>query len=434
MLIYSMLGGDTKPARKRPGQAACYARSASVLDSLGMHTLVINCGSSSLKYRLFDMADGTVLAAGLVERIGEGVASLHHRARGRDGGQTCLEREMAIADHPAALAVVEDLLAAAAVIDLARLGAIGHRVVHGGEAFQAPVQIDADVLAAIRRLVPLAPLHNPANLLGIEICLERFPKVPQVAVFDTAFHQGMPAHAYRYALPTALYTERHVRRYGFHGTSHAYVARQAAALLGRPLAELRLVSLHLGNGASAAAIAGGRSIDTSMGMTPLEGLVMGTRSGDIDPALVFYIARATGLGYDAIEGLLIRASGLKGLCGSNDMREVLRRRDAGDPEARLALEIYCYRIKKYLGAYWAALGGLDAVIFTAGIGEHAPAVRAGICAGLEGLGLRLDPARNEAARGVMMEVSAPASPVRILVVPTDEELEIAQQTAALVAV
>jgi acetate kinase len=433
MLIYSMLGADAQPARKRPGQAACYARSASVLDPFGMHTLVINCGSSSLKYRLFDMADATVLAAGLVERIGEGVASLHHRARGRDGRQTSLERDMAIADHRAALAVVEDLLATASVIDLACLGAIGHRVVHGGEAFQAPVQIDADVLAAIRRLVPLAPLHNPANLLGIEICLERFPRVPQVAVFDTAFHQGMPAHAYRYALPSALYTERHVRRYGFHGTSHAYVARQAAALLGRPLAELRLVSLHLGNGASAAAIAGGRSIDTSMGMTPLEGLVMGTRSGDIDPALVFYIARATGLGYDAIEDLLNRASGLRGLCGSNDMREVLRRRDAGDPEARLALEIYCYRIKKYLGAYWAALGGLDAVIFTAGIGEHAPAVRADICAGLEGLGLHLDAARNEAARGVLMEVSAPTSPVRILVVPTDEELEIARQTAALVA-
>jgi len=256
--------------------------------------------------------------------------------------------------------------------------------------------------------------------------------VPQVAVFDTAFHQGMPPHAYRYALPRSLYQAHHVRRYGFHGTSHAYVARQAAAFLNRPLGELNLITLHLGNGASAAAISGGRSIDTSMGMTPLEGLVMGTRSGDIDPALVFYIARETGQDYAAIEDLLNRESGLKGLCGANDMREVLRRVASGAADARLAFELYCYRIKKYIGAYWAVLGRLDAVVFTAGIGENAAAVRAQACKGLEGLGIRLDAGRNAATLQAVSDVSTADAPVRVLVVRTDEELEIAAQTFSVV--
>jgi acetate kinase len=397
-----------------------------------MHILVINCGSSSLKYQLFDMRGRSVMAAGLVERIGEGTGSLRHRWSKEAGSMDSLEREAVLADHHAALDAVEALLAESGMLDLAQLGAIGHRVVHGGEAFQSPTRIDAEVVATIRRLVPLAPLHNPANLVGIELCLERFPGVPQVAVFDTAFHQSMPAHAYRYALPQALYRDHHVRRYGFHGTSHAYVARQAAAYLGRPLAELNLVSLHLGNGASAAAIAGGRSIDTSMGMTPLEGLVMGTRCGDIDPALVFYIAQATGQDCTAVEDLLNRESGLKGLCGANDMREVLRHSEAGDADAQLALELYCYRIKKYIGAYWAVMGRLDALVFTAGIGENAPAVRAGACRSLEVLGIRLDERRNTEAAGAVSDISAPEAEVRTLVVRTDEELEIAEQTLGIV--
>jgi acetate kinase len=397
-----------------------------------MHILVINCGSSSLKYQLFDMRGRSVMAAGLVERIGEGTGSLRHRWSKEAGSMDSLEREAVLADHHAALDAVEALLAESGMLDLAQLGAIGHRVVHGGEAFQSPTRIDAEVVATIRRLVPLAPLHNPANLVGIELCLERFPGVPQVAVFDTAFHQSMPAHAYRYALPQALYRDHHVRRYGFHGTSHAYVARQAAAYLGRPLAELNLVSLHLGNGASAAAIAGGRSIDTSMGMTPLEGLVMGTRCGDIDPALVFYIAQATGQDCTAVEDLLNRESGLKGLCGANDMREVLRHSEAGDADAQLALELYCYRIKKYIGAYWAVMGRLDALVFTAGIGENAPAVRTGACRSLEVLGIRLDERRNTEAAGAVSDISAPEAEVRTLVVRTDEELEIAEQTLGIV--
>lgn len=399
-----------------------------------MQILVINCGSSSLKYQLFDMTGRVVLAAGLVERIGEAMSRLRHRWRNSDGRMERLEQEAALDNHRAALDGVERLLeGSGGDVDLSRLGAIGHRVVHGGEAFQAPTRINAEVVETIRRLVPLAPLHNPANLLGVEICLERFPNLPQVAVFDTAFHQGMPPHAYHYALPHALYRDLHVRRYGFHGTSHAFVARQAAHYLGRPLAELNLITLHLGNGASATAIAGGKSIDTSMGMTPLEGLVMGTRCGDIDPALVFYIARTTGQDCSAIEDLLNRESGLKGLCGANDMREVLAKVAAGDEDARLALDLYCYRIRKYIGAYWAVLGRLDAVVFTAGIGENAPEVRARVCASLDGLGIRLDMGKNAEPVADVSDISSAESGVRVLVVRTDEELEIAEQTLTVVA-
>jgi acetate kinase len=393
--------------------------------------LVINCGSSSLKYQLFDMRAGTVLAAGMVERIGEAEGRFRWQWLSAEGTQAQRDTPADCADHRAALRRVEAALADSGAM---QVDAIGHRVVHGGEAFQAPARIDAEVVEAIRRLIPLAPLHNPANLVGIELCLEHFPGVPQVAVFDTAFHQSMPAHAYRYALPTPFYRDLHVRRYGFHGSSHAYVSRRAADLLGRPLAELRLITLHLGNGASAAAIAGGRCIDTSMGMTPLEGLVMGTRCGDIDPALVFYLGRATGMSPEAVEAALNRDSGLKGLCGDNDMRAVLARAAHADPDAELAFALYCYRIRKYVGAYMAALGGLDALVFTAGIGENAPAVRAGVCAGLEGLGLRLDARRNVEPVGAANDLSAPDSAVRILVVRTDEEREIAEQTQAVVNV
>jgi acetate kinase len=317
--------------------------------------------------------------------------------------------------------------------DVERVDGIGHRVVHGGERFRAPTRIDAGVVAAIRALIPLAPLHNPPNLLGIEVCLELFPRVPQVAVFDTAFHQTMPPHAYRYALPQSLYADHAVRRYGFHGTSHAYVAKRAAQYLGKPIDALNVITLHLGNGASATAIQNGRCVDTSMGMTPLEGLVMGTRCGDVDPALVFCIGRATGMGNTSIEALLNRESGLKGLCGANDMREVLKRRDAGDAQARLAFEVYCYRIRKYIGAYCAVLGRVDALVFTAGIGENAPAVRAQVCAGLEALGIRLDAARNSAVSGETSEIQSRDSAVRLLVIRTNEELEIAEQTRAVLS-
>jgi acetate kinase len=363
-----------------------------------------------------------------------------------------LVREVTAPDHRAAFAAIAAAMRETGVMgDVERVGGIGHRVVHGGERFRAPTRIDADVVTAIRALIPLAPLHNPANLLGIEVCLELFPKVPQVAVFDTAFHQTMPPYAYRYALPHSLYTDNAVRRYGFHGTSHAYVAKRAAQHLGKPIDALNLITLHLGNGASAAAIQGGRCVDTSMGMTPLEGLVMGTRCGDIDPALVFYIGRATGMDDTAVEALLNKGSGLKGLCGANDMREVLKLMDAGDAQARLAFDVYCYRIRKYVGAYTAVLGRVDAIVFTAGVGENAPAVRAHVCAGLDALGIRIDAHKNAEARGEISEtatatslsrgprldpigeIQSADSAVKVLVVRTNEELEIAGQTRAVLA-
>jgi acetate kinase len=396
--------------------------------------LVINSGSSSLKYQLFDVAEGAILTAGSVERIGEAKPALRHRWRTRADSMDELAREVTAPDHRTAFAAIATAMRETGVMeDVARVDGIGHRVVHGGERFQAPTRIDADVVAAIRALIPLAPLHNPANLLGIEVCLESFLKVPQVAVFDTAFHQTMPPHAYRYALPQALYTDHAVRRYGFHGTSHAYVARRAAQHLGKPLDALNAITLHLGNGASAAAIQGGRCVDTSMGMTPLEGLVMGTRSGDLDPALVFYLGRAMGLDPAGVETLLNKESGLKGLCGANDMREVLKRMDTGDAQARLAFEVYCYRIRKYIGAYCAALGRVDAIVFTAGVGENAPAVRAQACAGLDAFGIRVDTRRNAAVSGESAEIQSDDSTVKLLVVRTDEELEIAEQTRAVLA-
>ncbi len=399
-----------------------------------MNILVINSGSSSLKYEMFDMTSRAVLTSGVVERIGDSPATLHHRWRTDTGIDDQLEREVSAADHRQALGAVGDVLRDTGIYDEAlKVGAIGHRVVHGGETFQAPVLIDRAVIEELRELSLLAPLHNPANLLGIEVCLDAFPNVPQVAVFDTAFHQSIPPYAYRYALPQELYKEYHVRRYGFHGTSHAYVARQTAAYLGRPLIQLNMITLHLGNGASAAAIAKGRSVDTSMGMTPLEGLVMGTRCGDIDPALVFYIERVTGGAPADIESLLNRESGLKGLCGANDMREILRRCDGGDETASLALDIYCYRIKKYIGAYFAALGTLDALVFTAGIGENSPLVRQRSCDGLSALGIELDATQNNAAGGPIHEIQTGRSRVKVLVVHTDEELEIAEEVAAVVA-
>jgi len=394
--------------------------------------LVINSGSSSIKYQLFDMDGGTVLASGSVERIGE--AESLHRHRIHAGDDTTENRYMqCISDHREGLSRIGNLLhESGALTGLSELSAIGHRVVHGGESFREPTLINETVLKRIQDMIPLAPLHNPANIMGIEVALQQAPDIPQVAVFDTAFHQSIPAHAWRYALPDRLYTEQRVRRYGFHGTSHHYVAKQAASRLGKPLESLDLITLHLGNGASAAAIAQGESVDTSMGMTPLEGLIMGTRCGDMDPAIHFYLSRTTGMDNDEIESLLNKESGLKGICGANDMREVHRLAEAGNAPARLALDMYCYRIKKYIGAYYAALGTLDAVVFTGGIGENDAWVREHCCAGMDALGIKLDIEKNASTGSKCFDIHREGSPVSLLVIPTNEELEIALQAVTCI--
>ena len=397
-----------------------------------MNVLVINSGSSSVKYQLFELPGGRVLTSGLVERIGEPRSRLLHRRRQGAELQEA-EQGAAIADHQQAFEAIGVALRDSGGLEaLGGLDAIGHRVVHGGEEFTRPTPIDAEVVERIRALIPLAPLHNPANLTGIEVCLRLFPQLPQVAVFDTAFHQSMPAHAYRYALPEGWYREQRVRRYGFHGTSHQYVAEQAASHLDRPLASLNLITLHLGNGASAAAIRGGRCVDTSMGLTPLEGLIMGTRCGDIDPAIPFYSGEITGATPAELEQQLNRDSGLKGICGANDMREIQQRAAAGDAAAQLAIDMYCYRIRKYIGAYLAVLGHADAVVFTAGIGENSAPIRARVCSGLEPLGIAVDTAGNESGGDGPFEIQADTARVRVMVVPTNEEIEIAQQTLACI--
>ncbi|MDT0264700.1 acetate kinase [Streptomyces sp. DSM 44915] len=393
--------------------------------------LVLNSGSSSLKYQLLEMPEGRRLAAGLVERIGEdGPGRLVHTP----AGGTPRERELPVGDHAAALRAADaELSADGHGLDSPRLAAIGHRVVHGGRTFTEPTVVDDRVLAEIERLVPLAPLHNPANLAGIRTALAINPELPQVAVFDTAFHTTIPDHAACYAIDAEVAAEHRVRKYGFHGTSHAYVSRRTAELLGRPPAEVNVITLHLGNGASAAAVAGGRCVDTSMGLTPLQGLVMGTRSGDIDPAVVFHLARVGGMSVAEIDELLNSRSGLRGLCGDNDMREVVRRRDAGDERARLAFDVYVHRLRSYLGAYVAVLGRVDAVAFTAGVGENSAPVRTATVAGLDALGLAVDERLNTAADRGPRLISPEYARVAVAVVPTDEELEIATQAFALVS-
>ena len=383
--------------------------------------LVLNAGSSTIKYRL-DGGD-RMLASGLLERIGEDGARLVHRLA--DGDERVVERP--VADHAEGFR----LLFAELGHPADALLAVGHRIVHGGDRFTNPTLVDDAVLTELEALAPLAPLHNPAGTRGIEVAREHYPDVPQVAVFDTAFHHTMPVHAHRYALPRDLADRYRIRRYGFHGISHGFVARRAAEHLGRPTTELNLVTLHLGNGASAAAIAGGRSIDTSMGLTPLPGLVMGTRGGDVDPGVVFHLHREAGMTVAEIEDLLTRHSGLVGLAGASDLRAVHRRAADGDDAAAEAIDLYCYRIRCYVGAYAAALGRVDAVVFTAGVGEHDPDVRARVCAGLEGFGVRVDPDRNAVPRTDIRTISTDDSAVAVLVVPTDEEGEIARHARTL---
>ncbi|MEU5238111.1 acetate kinase [Streptomyces lydicus] len=394
--------------------------------------LVLNSGSSSVKYQLLDMADGRRLAVGLVERIGEENSRLAHTPLATGGEKR--ETEGAIADHETALkAVAAELSADGLGLDSPQLAAIGHRVVHGGLRFTEPTVIDDAVLKEIERLVPVAPLHNPANITGIRTAQALRPDLPQVAVFDTAFHSTMPEYAARYAIDVETADAHRVRRYGFHGTSHAYVSRRTAALLGKDPSEVNVIVLHLGNGASASAVAGGRCVDTSMGLTPLEGLVMGTRSGDIDPAVTFHLKRVAGMSADEIDELLNKKSGLLGLCGDNDMREIRRRIDEGDERATLAFDIYIHRLKKYIGAYYAVLGRVDAVVFTAGVGENAAPVREAAVAGLEELGLAVDAGLNAVRSDEPRLISPEYARVAVAVVPTDEELEIAQQTYALVS-
>jgi acetate kinase len=398
-----------------------------------MKVLVINSGSSSIKYRLFDMTEKTVLASGVMEQIGETESRLTHHTRNSQGEMEEIVNSEPVADHQAGFQLIGAALnESGALQDTQELSAIGHRVVHGGEEFKQPTLINKKVIDTIRRLSPLAPLHNPANLLGIEVAMQSAPQVPQIAVFDTAFHQSIPAHAFRYAIPQDLYEAHHVRRYGFHGTSHHYVAKQTADLMDRPLNTLNLITLHLGNGASAAAVKGGKSIDTSMGMTPLEGLIMGTRCGDIDPAIIFYLKRKTGLARDAVESILNQESGLKGICGVNDMRQIEELAQSGNSQAQLAIEMVCYRIKKYIGAYYAVLGRLDALVFTAGIGEKSPLIRAGACRGLSHLGIEIDPEKNNRKSKKAFEIQKGGSSVKVLVIPTNEEREIAEQTVACI--
>lgn len=390
--------------------------------------LVINSGSSSIKYQLLDPRSGVVLAAGLVERIGEGEAQVKHTAGAETTRQT---RE--IADHEAGLRVVLELFGQIGP-DLSGAGivAVGHRVVQGGRRYSAPVLIDQAVEQEIERLSPVAPLHNPPNLAGIRVARELLPDVPHVAVFDTAFFHDLPTAAATYALNKEVAEAHRIRRYGAHGTSHQYVSEQVSATLGRE--DLRQIVLHLGNGCSASAVVGGRAVDTSMGLTPLEGLVMGTRTGDIDPAVTFHLVRNAGLSMAEIDDLYNKQSGLKGLGGHNDMRVIEELAEQGEPDASLALDVYVHRLRKYVGAYAAVMGGLDALAFSAGVGENSPIVRRRALHGLEFLGVALDEDRNEAVQrdGSIQVISAEGSEVTVLVVPTNEELSIAQQALAVI--
>ncbi len=395
----------------------------------GGRVLVLNTGSSSLKYEVIDTASGARAAEGIVERIGEATARLEHRA----GGETTV-REAPLATHEEALrAVLQVFDELGPRLDEASVAAVGHRVVMGGDHFPRPALIDDEVVATVERLSPLAPLHNPANLAGIRVARRLLPHIPHVAVFDTSFFSDLPAAAATYALDREVATAYSIHRYGFHGTSHQYVSEQVPEVLGRDPSGFRQVVLHLGNGASASAVVGGRPVDTSMGLTPLEGLVMGTRTGDIDAAVVFHLARTAGMTIDEIDDLFNRRSGLRGLAGHNDMREVRALAGAGDEAARLALDVYVHRLRKYVGAYAAVMGGIDALTFTAGVGEHDAVVRARTAQGLGFLGIAVDPARNEAAASGARVISPDGAPVTVLVVPTDEEIAIARQTLALLA-
>lgn len=395
-----------------------------------MNILVINCGSSSLKFQLIDSDSEQVLAKGLCERIGIDGRLVYQAA----GGEKEIT-EAAMPTHTEAVKMVLEALVnpkTGAIKSLEEIGAVGHRVVHGGEAFTASTLIDEKVIKAVEAVSDLAPLHNPANLIGIEACQELMPGVPMAAVFDTAFHQTMPKEAYMYAIPYKYYEQYKVRKYGFHGTSHSYVSKRAAEILGQPYESLKTIVCHLGNGASVCAVKNGKSVDTSMGLSPLEGLIMGTRSGDVDPSVLEYIAQKENFDIPQTMNVLNKESGVYGVSGvSSDFRDVEAAADAGDERADLAQEMFCYRVAKYVGSYAAAMNGVDAICFTAGLGENSGMIREKICNYLGYLGVELDKELNK-RRGEDLVISKADAKVKVLMVPTNEELAIARETAALV--
>ena len=388
-----------------------------------MKILIINAGSSSLKYQLIDMQDQSVIAKGLVERIGIEGSNLAHKY----GDGQKFELVTPLQNHTEAMNIVLDALVDAehgVIKSLDEIGAVGHRVLHGGEKFSASCLIDDAVIEAIKENIPLGPLHNPANLMGIEACQKVLPSVPQIAVFDTAFHQTMPAKAYRYALPKKYYTDLHMRKYGFHGTSHRFIAGRATELLG---AGKKVIVCHLGNGSSLSAVVDGKCVDTTMGITPLDGLVMGTRCGTLDPACVEFIANTEGKTVTEVLNMMNKKSGLLGLTGSSDMRDVTARYDAGDEDAKLAIEMWTYTIQKYIGSYIAAMNGCDAIIFTAGIGENHVRARKWVCEGLSFFGINIDDEKNGNAHDET-KISTEDSKIQVWVIPTNEELAIALDT------
>ncbi|WPP43167.1 acetate kinase [Paenibacillus hunanensis] len=397
-----------------------------------MKVLVINSGSSSLKYQLYDMTDESVLAKGLVERIGMDSSILTHKPTGKDEVTEVSE----ILEHNTAIRKVIDKLTDSVhgvVSSVSEINAVGHRVVHGGEFFKESAIVDEQAKKDIRALIDLAPLHNPAAIMGITASEINMPGVPQVVVFDTAFHQTMPERSYLYAIPRVLYNKYKVRRYGFHGTSHYYVSQAAAEFLGKPIEDLKIITAHIGNGGSLTAIQGGVSVDTSMGMTPLEGLMMGTRSGDLDPAIVPYVMNKEELTVSEVNSMLNKHSGLLAISGiSSDMREITDGLEKGDSHATLAFEMYEYRLRKYIGSYAAAMNGVDVLVFTAGVGENSAIVRKAVCENLSYLGVEIDEELNKIRSGDARRISTPNSKVEVLVVPTNEELVIARDTYKLI--
>ena len=394
-----------------------------------MKILVVNCGSSSLKYQVLDMTDESLICKGLVERIGIEGSILTHSKIGADK----FVLEVPMKDHKDAISHVIEAIQDkehGVITDMSEIGAVGHRVAHGGEKFAESVLITDEVLAAIEDCVELAPLHNPANILGIKACMDLMPGTPEVAAFDTAFHQSMPAESYIYSIPYKYYEQYGLRRYGFHGTSHKYVAEVAADMLDKSIEDLKIITCHLGNGASIAAVKGGRSIDTSMGFTPLAGLAMGTRSGDIDPAIISYICKKEGITVDEMNSVLNKESGVYGMSGiSSDMRDIKSAAAERNERAQLTLDVYAHKIKAFVGAYIAEMNGVDAIVFTAGIGENDPLTRANVCRDMDALGIILDPEKNETREQSV--ISADDSKVKVLLIPTNEELMIARDTLAI---
>ncbi len=397
-----------------------------------MNILVINAGSSSIKYQLIDMNTELPLSSGIVERIGLEMGLIKHKTF-TNGSEEKTVEEFPIPDHGVGLKRVAELLIdekVGVISDPSEIQAVGHRLVHGGETFTETVEITDEVKAKVKELFPLAPLHNPANLIGVEVAEKVFPNAKQVGVFDTAFHQSIPEKAFRYALPEKFYTEMRIRKYGFHGTSHKYITEKAIEYLGNP--DAKIVTLHLGNGASMAAVKAGVCVDTTMGMGPLSGLIMGTRSGDIDPAIIFYLANQKGYSVEEISDLLNKESGMKGLTGLTDMRDIEKAYREGDKDSKLALEMYAYRAKQYVGSYASAMNGVDALVFTAGIGENDTHIREMVCEDMDYLGITWDAQKDKNRNDGIHEINVDGAKVKVLIIPTNEELEIAKQSLALV--